>query len=315
MALSSSFRWVVVGSLTIRRHQRAPSDFELSYTVNDLADALRELKNKDHRWYSKDTRAMWCTHVELGRKYYVFLLHDVNSNAADVAFYNLETSKRRYMNKQPSEGGLYSSHVLVRTEPDDAGRHLVLIEKVPGVYLSSVKAHFGWASHITKGTDQPRTHLPVIELDGFQSITIKEALDTGRLRDIEFVKVVKDYGDGIDEEASGVDELIQSAVLKARNDASRGQVHGMLGRIRAFKNSHFGENTDTQTYIRIKTGDGQTRRAEIHNTDRDAVLEEAFVHNELVNDFSYDLRTTYTEPLTEMASKLKKIGEQLCGGT
>ena len=315
MAVSSSFRWVAVGSLQIRQHQKAPSDFELCYTIHDLADALRELTNEDHRWYAKDTRAMWCTHVVSSPKHYMFLLHDANSNAADFTFYNFETSKRRYINKTPSEGGLYSSHVIVHKEPDYAGRHLVLIEKVPGVHLSSTKAHFGWASSVTQEQDQPRTQFPVLELDGYQSITVREALDTGRLRDIELVKVVKDYDDGIDEEASGVDELIQSAVLKARNDASKRQIHGMLGRIRAFKNTHFGENSDTQTYIRIKTGDGQTRRAEIHNTDRDAVLEEAFVHNELVRNFEFPLRTTYMEPLAEMERKLVEIGDRLCGST
>ena len=314
MALSSTFRWVVVGSLKIRPHQKAPPDLVQSYTIDDLAEALRELANEDHRRYSKDTREMWCGDVESGQRYYVFLLNEANSNAADVAFYNSDTDKTRHINKEPSESGLYSSHILVRKEPDDAKRHLVLIEKVPGVYLSSVKAHFGWAFHSVQDDCQPRTHLPVFELDGYQSMTVREALAKGTLQNLEFIRVIKNYSDGLDEDAAGVDELVQSASLKAKTDVTGKQAREMLKRIRTIKDQQFEGDSETQVYVRIKTGDGQSRRSEIRNDD-DSVLEEAFVHNERVGGFAEPLPTTYTKSRKEMIHKLAKIGDRLCRGT
>lgn len=310
MALSRESRWMVVGSLEIRRHQKAPPDFIQSYTVADLA---REMTTDDHRWYSKNNnRAMWCSHVvPAAEGYYLFLFHVANANAADVAFYNRDTYEPRYIEKLPSESDLYSSHVLVRQEPDDMGRHLVLIEKVPGVYLATVKAHFGWARDNAQKEPQPKTHLPVFELDGHQSTTVREALNRGTLKDIELVRVEKQYNDGIDEESSGIGESIQSVSLKPIKNASRGQIHGMLNSIRTFRDRHFEAGSDTQTYIRIKTDDGQIKRSEIHNTEREAVLEEAFVQNEKLSGFEFDLKTTYIKPSIEMAKKLIELGSRL----
>ena len=312
MALSRESRWVVVGSLEIRPHQKAPSDFIQSYTVSDLAGALREMMTDDPRWYSKNNnRAMWCSHVRAGAGYYLFLFHVANSNAADVAFYNRDTRQPRYIERLPAESDLYSSHVLVWREPDNMGRHLVLIEKVPGVYLATVKAHFGWARDNTQTEHQPQTHLPVFELDGRQSTTVGEALTTGTLKDIEFVRVETQYNDGIDEESSGIAESTHSVSLKPKEDASRGQIHGILSRIRSFKDKYFEAGSETQTYIRIKTDDGQIKRSEIHNTERQAVLAEAFVQNEKLSGFEFDLKTTYTEPSSEMSTKLADLGNRL----
>ena len=315
MALSSTSRWVVVGSLKIRAHQRARNGSAQLYTLAELAEALRALTNRGHRWYNKRAHSMWCSHVWSDKLYCFFLLHDANSNAADTAYYNLQTSQTRYIEKKVNEGGLYSSHVLVRKDPDHAGRHLVLIEKVPGIYLSSVKSHFGWAVRSSPNDHPQKTDLPVFELDGYQSTTLGEALDRGILQDIELVRVDKHYSDGIDEDASGVDESIHSVSLRPKPDASKSQVVSMVRRIGSFRNRHFGEHPDTQAYIRIKTNDGQIKRSEIHNMDRDAVLEEAFVHNEIVKGFRNQLRTTYEEPSKEMASKLAEIGGRLCGST
>ena len=101
MALRSDFRWVVVGSLKIRPHQKSPPNSVRSYTVDDLACALRELtaKARNHRRYSNDTRVMWCTHVLSEKRYYTFLLNDANANAADVAFYNRDTEKHVTLTK------------------------------------------------------------------------------------------------------------------------------------------------------------------------------------------------------------------------
>ena len=156
--------------------------------------------------------------------------------------------------------------------------------------------------------------LSVFELDGYQSTTVRDALDKGTLQNLEFIKVIKNYSGGIDEDASGVDEFVQSARLRAKKQVTGAQAHGILKRIGMIKNRHFGGDSETQVYIRIRTGDGQIRRFEIHHTD-DAVLEETFVHNEMVSGFKELLKSMYAEPLMEMVHKLTRIGDQLCGAT
>lgn len=71
-------------------------------------------------------------------------------NAADFSYVDFETLKSRDIQKKQKEGSHYSAHVLIKKEKDATQRHLVLIEKVPGISLSSLKDHMTWVMNDSK---------------------------------------------------------------------------------------------------------------------------------------------------------------------
>ncbi|MDO5758791.1 MAG: hypothetical protein Q4P24_15145 [Rhodobacterales bacterium] len=140
MALPSNHRWIAVGKLSISNRTNAPH-YAPEFTLQDLIHALsdRIARNDTHRQYSKESRLMWCADLNEDNEYHRLILQAGDKNTTGVSFYHFQELTSRDIDKEEDEGSHYASHILIKKTPDATGRNLILIEKVPGIYLSSIK--------------------------------------------------------------------------------------------------------------------------------------------------------------------------------
>ena len=253
MALPSNHRWIVVGKLVIRNRANAPH-YAPNFVIGDLIYALRDrIERQDvHRPYSRDSRLMWCGDLEEDDHYYRMILQVGDKNVTGVSFLDFVTKQTRDIEKAEEEGGHYAAHILIRKTADQYGRHLILIEKVPGVYLSSVKDHLAWVcksalyeKEVQDEDGQSKSFRAVFEIDGHQSRTIREALRTGTLQDIEFINHEENHEDGLDEDPI-VEEVVHEAKWQVKKRVTEDQARTIFGRFGAFLREFRGGVDQTQ---------------------------------------------------------------------
>lgn len=317
MALPSNHRWIAVGKLALRNRKNAPH-YAPDFILQDLIDALADrIARKDiHRNYSKDSRRMWCADLAEDDQYHRLILQTGDKNVTGMSFLNFENMTTRDIEKEKEEGSHYASHIVIRKNPDATGQYLTLIEKVPGIYLSSIKDHFGWAcnhANYQKTAEDddglPKAFRPYFEVLGHQSKTIREALNTGVLQDIELVSHDENHEDGLDEEPI-VQEVVHEARFEIKRRVSEEQARTVFQRARDFINDFRCGADDTQMFVRIKAASGQIKRTEV-NYDGDEILEQAFVQNEIVTDFDPPLTQRYEAFRDDMIQKMLEVANSV----
>lgn len=193
--MDNSFRWIGLGSLSIRKRENAPSDSP-DFSLDDIMGTMKNrLSDKKHsRCYNNKSQKMWISNFDECSLYYKFLINVGDKNASDPCFVNMENLQTRIVSKEDEEGNHLSAHIMLRKEAVD-NHHLVLFEKVSGVSLSTLSAYFTWihrddgyAKQYKDKNGEDKKISPVCHVLGYQSQTIKEALRTGRLEDIELVR-------------------------------------------------------------------------------------------------------------------------------
>lgn len=319
MALPSNYRWIVVGNLAIRNRANAPH-YAPAFVIGDLLAALMDRIARDdvHRPYAKNSRLMWCADLAEDDDYYRMILQVGDKNVTGVSFLHFETKETRDIEKDEDEGGHYAAHILIKKSADQFGRHLILIEKVPGIYLSSVKDHLTWVcksplyeKEAQDDDGESKRFRPVFEIDGHQSKTIREALKTGTLQDIEFIGHEENHEDGLDEDPI-VEEVVHEARWEVKKHVTEDQAQTIFGRIGGFLGGFRGGADDTQVFVRIKAANGQIKRTEVHHNG-DEILEQAFVQNEIVNEFDPPLTQRYEAFRQDMVEKMIAVADAVGG--
>ena len=317
MALPLNYRWIVVGKLVIRNRANAPH-FAPNFSITDLYAALNDrIERKDvYRPYYNNSRLMWCADLAEDDNFYRLILQVGDKNVTGVSFLNFETLETRDIQKDEDEGGHYAAHILIRKTADQHGGHLILIEKVPGIYLSSVKDHLTWVcksnryeKEVLDDDGNQKRFRPVFEIDGHQSRTIREALRTGALQDIEFISHEENHEDGLDEDPI-VEEVVHEARWEVKKRVTEDQARTVFGRIGGFLGDFRGGLKHTQIFVRIKAANGQIKRTEVHHNG-DEILEQAFVQNEIVNEFDPPLTQRYDTFRQDMIKKMLEVANNV----
>lgn len=318
MALPSTYRWIMVGSLLIRADKRARVQTTLpSFTLEDVMEAGKtRICDKDqYREYESKSRIMWCSQFGENEDCHHFLVHVGNKNSSGIAFVNFNTRESRDIEKEDHEGDHYTSHILIKKTPDEFGKYLILIEKVPGIHTSSLKNHFGWIcrdsrfmkTYTDEHGKQNNSH-PIFEIDGYQSNTIGDALKNGRLQDIEFIRHAKDFKDGLDEEPI-IKEVSHRAIWNVGKHVDEEQARSIFSRIPGFRQKFASEDEKIDMYVRIKT-DAGVKQTEVKG-DADAILEQAFIQHEIIRDFETPLKPRYQKPRQDILKKMITITANL----
>lgn len=317
MAIPSNYRWVVVGNLAIRNRANAPH-YAPDFFLADLCHAINDrIANQTmFRSYSKNSRLMWCSRIAEDNDYVRIIIEVGDKNVTGVSFLHFQTHQTRDIDKEEEEGGHYAAHILIRKNPDQLGRHLVLIEKVPGVHISSVKDHFAWVCHdpayqkeAQDDDGNPKQFRAIFAIDGHQSKTIREALQTGTLQDIEFISHEENHADGLDEDPI-IQEVIHEARWEVKRRVNEDQARGIFNRIGEFFEGFRAGAADKHVFVRIKADNGQIKRTEVeHNADE--ILEQAFVQNEVVSDFNPPLTQRYEDFRDDMLQKMTQIADNM----
>jgi hypothetical protein len=323
MALSTSYRWVSVGKLTIRNHKNAPNRAP-RFTLPDLIAALRAVENENagRRSFHNDDRRMWCKPIGEDDDYFELLMQVGDKKVSDVAFINFDTGRSRNGGKTESEGGHFCSHVIIKKDPDGLGRHLVLVEKVPNIHFSSLKAHFNWVMNspahfkVFDADGLAKQYRATTEFDGFQSKTLREAMTTGTLQNIEFVGQER-LDEGHDEEdlvRETTHEVKWSIKRRVDADGARRLVSRAFDFMRGWEAV---EQDKSQLLVRIKAENGQIRTAAItaeaeeSEAAAEEALENAFYLNEFINGFDAPLTQRYDALREDVLRKLKQKAQDL----
>lgn len=326
MAISTSYRWVSVGKLTVRNNAQAPDDAP-NFGLNDLLGAMRtvELRPEGLRAYQNNERRMWFGPVVAERDFCFFIVQTGDLTAADPAFVDFGTLATRDAGKHDNEGSHFCSHVLIATSPDQLGRHLILLEKVPGISVTTLKAHFNWllnqprAARTLDVDGEPKTYRGVVEIDSYQSTTLSAAMTLGTVMDMTFVGN-QTLDQGIDEQP-----LVREKSRQVRWDIGRRVDRaGALALLRDGIDFARGwedvEDDSKQLLVRIKSHDGQIKTAAV-SAEAEAVadaaqeaLEGAFCLNERITNFDAPLTQRYDGIRDDVVEKLKEravhVGER-----
>lgn len=318
MPLPSTYRRIAVGKLAIRNIANTP-DHAPDFVIEDLISALNDriARNDIHRYYLTDSRLMWCNRMAEDSHYYHLILEVGNKNVTGVSYLNFNTKVTRDIDKDDNEGSHYSSHILIKMDQDNAGHHLILIENVPGISISSVTSHLNWACRDARynkevvDNNNPIPYRPIFEIYGYQSKTIGEALEHGTLKDVELIGRRVNYDDGLDEDPI-IEEVAQELRLTVNRNIGRDDAQQFFARLVENIRRHFREDDGAQVFVRIKTGDGQIKRTQV-DYDGDEILEQMFVQNEVVSGFDPPLTQRHEAFRQDMIKKMIEVARRVDG--
>lgn len=323
MALPSNHRWIALGNLLVRKEKRA-SLAAPETTLDEVIEVAKQrlAEGKQYREYSNQTRLMWFGSFGDNDAYHLFLAENGDKNTSGVSFIDFDTRTSRDVPKEENEGGHFTGHVAIAKQANATGGHLILVERVPGIYLGSIKNHFAWLcsdDQLLKPykdeAGKDKIARAVFEIDGHQSSTIRDALKTGSLQDIEFIQSVEEHDDGLDEEPI-IKDIVHQAKWEVKQKVSEDEAASVFGKMRGYFRDKFRKGDgDAHMFVRIKTAAGQIKRTEIPDSE-EAVLEQAFVHNEFINDFKEPLaqrheglRDDVVKKILAIPAKLEKAAE------
>jgi hypothetical protein len=318
MAVSSTHRWIALGTLILRQDKRAGANAP-NFGIDEVLDIAKQqlAADQQYREFGGESRLMWFSNFGDHNQYHVFLAEVGDKNTSGVSFIDFPTRTTRDVPKRETEGGHFNGHIAIAKAPGESGGHLILVERVPGIYLGSVKAHFAWLSQDDRlrksyndDAGKDRSAKPVFEILGHQSVTIRDALRSGILQDIEFVRYDETHEDGLDEDPV-IREVVHQTKWGVKRRVSESEASSLFDQMKAYFRDKFrGDDSEASMFVRIKANTGQIKRTEVLDS-KESVLEQAFVHNELVSDFATPLAQRHEMLREDVVSKMLAIPEEL----
>lgn len=323
MALPTTYRWVSIGKLKIRNQAAAPAEAP-RFALADLIRALRgvEAQPRGVRSFQNNDRRMWCAPIGEDDDYFFILVQAGDKNVSDVAFIDFETFSSRDGGKLESEGGHFCGHVIIKKVPDAVGKHLVLVEKVPSIHFSSLKAHFNWilSNHAEvkrfEVDGSVKQYRGTTEIEGYQSKTLRQAMTTGTVQEIEFIGNQR-LDEGVDEEDQ-IQETVHEVHWKVRRRLDGAGAQRLVTRAFNFMRGWEDvERDSTQLLVRIKAENGQVKTAEVTASAAEVeaatqeALENAFYLNEIINRFDAPLTQRYDALRADVLGRLKERAENI----
>ena len=235
--------------------------------------------------------------------YLCLLVSAGDKNAPDPKFVNFNDGSIRSFRKNDDEGAFVTSHILIKSGQNAGGGHLMLIEKVPGINSSQINRYLRFLfrdySNLKTFDDNGnnKEYRPLFEIVGYQSDTLRDAIVKNTLQDIEFVKF-EEQNDGIDEYG-----YVQQKISRAKFVIQRGiETNTADPFFQKMMNSYRLGNYK-EMYVRIKTRNKQFKTIEV-DTEREDILEQYFIYNEIVRDFSEPLEIACETIRPDMVQKM-----------
>ncbi len=236
------------------------------------------------------------------------LISTADKDTPDPQLENFDTGKVRTIKVEDNEGGAYAAHVVI---PLDSLKgkdylHPFMLERVPGISAHYAKLFLNseikeiFDNMFTDVNGDRKKYRCIIELDGMVSDTIGEALKTGTLKGLSFVKhsVVQDGHD----EDDYVEETTNQVSLKIKKGLTRDGARGILTRcFDKYKRAHFEE-----AVIRITTDRG-TKSTAIDLSKTADIFEQGFFQQEKIDDFSEALEQSPSIIRDDIVEKMLSI--------
>ena len=307
MAVYADHRMIAVGvvSMTYIDGDHIGSNV----SMDALYDAL-ELRHQteNHCKYNRaGSRVMWCEHYREDAGYIQIILQDGNSNVSGVSRVDVQTLKKRKIPKSSRhEGSHYCSHVLIQKKPDNLGRHLVLVEIVPGIRISQVRSYFCWVMKnlrsLMKPSDTNGIAAIKVTMDNLASKTIGEALKDGKLQDIK-IRGYYEKNDGLD--AEYIEDIIKYELRLPVGKKIYGRSLYSVGKTIMYLLGLAPKDLiDPRAVITIKSENDKTNSTTVYEEDCDNLLGQKFERNEYVDGFETELEESYDDFRDDMVGKM-----------
>lgn len=169
-------------------------------------------KGEAHMLMEKESVAFGATRAYLSKKgrHMTLLFQAYDNRAADPGFGNFSAFTVRYAEKEEDEGGAAAAQLTFSLNESSPGNcsHFAVLESVSGISRTRIErllTHLAIAISLELGltyenpaTGKPRANRPILKLQPRPSLTLRNALKTGVLREVSLIKTdLKD--DGLDE--------------------------------------------------------------------------------------------------------------------
>lgn len=305
MSLSSKYRWVLVSNLLIRNEKNLPAHVPL-FTFEEVETVLRDkfAAEEAHYYFQNDEKIMRLRGINDHDEDYLVLLVSIgDKNAPIPAYENFETGEIRNWDKEDDEGLSHASHIIISKNGSPTNEYLMMVEKVPGIHAASIENFLRHIFHddtVMKEYTEEGEQIPyrcIFEVTGHTNHTIAEALNSGKLEDIEFVshEIIEEGHD----EYGYIKEEVQKATFVIKRGVTTDAAETIFTRARnKFRNGNF-----DKMFVRIKTNKGQIRRTEIDDSHED-IMSQYFYHSEVIKDFETPLEQTHEEINDEVVNKI-----------
>lgn len=311
MPVPSTYRWVVIGNLKIKNRKGVPQEEPVFSLSEIVAAASTRITDQTHvRAYGSEKKRMWVSEIQESDDDYRILINVGDKDASDASYVNFDTQQSRDVKKDENEGGHCNAHILISKQADNLGGHRIIFEKVPGIYLNSIRDHFTWLCKDDKfkkeyENKQGKTKqtVPLFEFEGYRSTTLGDAIASGSLKDVELVGRKLNFEEGIDEDPL-VAESEYKATLRIDKKPNREQANTFLGKVaHIFRKDFRSEDANAKMFVRIKSATGQIMTSEV-DPDNAEILEQALVLNEIVRGFDHPLPQRHDSITDEMIDKM-----------
>lgn len=317
MALSKFHRRVLVTNLLVRNSKNVPLhvpkyEFEEIKTI-----LLRKWNNRQTQYlFQNDTKQIKIKDIKQYQinenRYLCLLLAVADKNAPDASYEDFITGEARRLPKTEREGNILASHVLIN-ETISNQYHLMLVEQVNGLSLGLIGRYLNYLmkekEYAKQYTEARKTkfYRPIFEILGCQSNTIREALKTGVLQDIEFVK--HEHCNGGFDEYGYVQEKKQEAQFVVKRGIQVNTIEPFFkGILNQFKQLKYDE-----MFVRIKNNNGRIKTTRIDtdiDVDKESILDQFFIQTAFVSDFSRPLDHVHEVVRDDLVNKMIEVAGQ-----
>lgn len=245
------------------------------------------------------------------------LVNKSDKGMSDPVFTIPKEMKRRTAEKQDQEGQDFSVHVLIQLPQDALQPALVLIEFCSGLGVFVVQKLLNQILYDTKklvpqefeqvhpdgsvdNNGKPKKYNVAFKcmFDGHISEDLKYDLDNGKIQSIELITEKEKYTN-IDEDGY-IQEKCKTLVLSLKDeDKSIKDKFNILKKVFTEKKDDY-----SRARIKFKTPTGVDRTVEMDTNDASA---QGYVKKEKLDDFDFDLKSSYDEFCDAILGKMKEL--------
>ena len=245
------------------------------------------------------------------------LVNKSDKGISDPVFTIPKEKKRRTAEKQEQEGQDFSVHIVVQLPQDDLDPALVLMEHCTGLGMFVVQRLFNQIlrdaktlspqdfeqNHPDGAVDDvgnPKKYNVIFkcQFDGHISDDLKYDLDNGKIQSIELITEKEKYTN-IDEDGY-IQEKCKTLVLTLKDEDN--PIRDKFNRI---KNVFTKKKNDySRARIKFKTPNGVDRTVEM---DTDAASAQGYVKKEKLDNFEFDLKSSYEEFSDVFLGRMKEL--------
>lgn len=136
----------MVGELVIRKPKNADTNAPLFNLDDVLSAAEKILKNKNqYREYgSNKSQLMWWDNFTEKDNFKILIANAGDKETSGISFIDFKEKSSRDVKKEEDEGAHYTGHIIIQKTPifsENEYHHLILVERVPGISVTSLKNH------------------------------------------------------------------------------------------------------------------------------------------------------------------------------